>query len=141
MSFKGASDSKQKSLRRVLPRHLGDFVIEDLTAEQKRENLIAKLKTVSGEEKKEICLQISLLNKEIGRNKIRNRSFPDLIIAVIKDEVSKHQMMMWIKKAAEFEELKKKLPDEVVDELNRLGNTDSYSKTKELYKKYQDKLK
>ena len=76
MAYKNASDMKQASLRRVTPKRLGDFPVNDLTPEQRRENLIAALKsTKDGQEIRKITLELEALKTEIKRFKWPDRDW------------------------------------------------------------------
>lgn len=138
MAYKNASDMKQASLRRVTPKRLGDFPVDDLTPEQRRENLIAALKsTKDGQEIRKITLELEALKTEIKRFKWRGRDLGNNIMAVIRSEVTKAQWNIWVKKAEELEMIREKLPENDIDELIKAGTCDDYNKILEAWNKHK----
>lgn len=135
MAYKNSSDKKQASLRRVVPKNLGDFAMGDLTPEQRRDNLIAALNNATdGHEKARLCLEISELKKQIKRFNWQNRNLADLLISVIRADCTVAQWKVWGTKAREYAEIRSKLPQEEMDKLINAGTCDDYNEVMKVWK-------
>lgn len=140
MAYKNSSDRKQASLRRIIPKNLGDFSVGDLTPEQRRDNLIAVLNnTTDGHEKARICSELSEVKKEIKRFKWQNRDLADLLISVIRADSTVAQWNIWGTKAREYAEIRSKLPQEEMDKLIAAGTCDDYHEVMKVWKNLKNK--
>lgn len=110
MAFKGKVDLEQARLRRVTPKQLGDFPVETLTDEQRRENLALHLTSLqkqldiakaNGDKhtKLEIGQKMLVVIKEIAalkkiikkRRSHQETSLQNYIFQVAKERMTKEQ--------------------------------------------------
>ena len=141
MAYKNSSDLKQASLRRITPKRLGDFDVTDLSLEQKRENLIAKIEaTQDGHEKLKLGSEVRELNKQIERFRWAGRNLGDLMLCVIKSEVTKSQWKIWHEKAKQLADIRNKIPADKFNELMDSGELENYDKIMQIWKEMKDEV-